>query len=79
MTKVEDLKKQISKIKDANIEVIKAESVFTLLLTGKGLSKWDTVNRINMDVAEFVGDEYPILEVMKNDDGFFLMVLRRNI
>jgi hypothetical protein len=73
---LEKLKEQICNIKDVHIEVIKAGVVFTLLLKGKGLSNWNTVNKINLDCLDAVGEKYSIVEAMKNDDDFFLLVLR---
>ena len=71
---IEQLKKQLSKF--GTIEVIKAGVVFTLLMKGKDLANSNTVSKINMDVIEAVGDKYPKIEAMKNDDDFFLIVLK---
>lgn len=73
---LEKLKEQICNIKDVHIEVIKAGVVFTLLLKGKGLSDWYTINKINLDCLDAVGEKYSIIEVAKNHDDFFLLVLR---
>ena len=73
---LERVEEQICNIKDAQIEVIKSGVVFTLLLKGKGLSNWNTVNKINLDCLDAIGEKYSIVEAMKNDDDFFLLVLR---
>lgn len=62
--------------KHGDIEVIKAGAVFTLLMTGKGLSKLQTVIDIQRAVTEATREQYPILEAMKNSETFLLMVLK---
>lgn len=70
---IEKLKSQLSKV--GKIEVIKEGIVFTLLMKGSGLSNHKIVTGITMAVLDSVGDKYPNIEVMKNDDDFMLLVL----
>ena len=72
---LEKLKESLSNIKGVKIELIKAGNVFTLLLKGEGLSNWETVNYINNLCLESFGDKYQMIEAMKNDNDFFLLVL----
>ena len=70
---LENLKKELSKV--GTIQAIKEGVVFTLLMKGSGLSNYKIVSGITMDVLDYVGDKYPNIEVMKNDDDFLLLVL----
>jgi hypothetical protein len=71
---LEKLKNQLSKF--GTIEAIKEGVVFTLLMKGCGMASHNVVSGITMDVLDSVGDKYPNIEVMKNDDDFLLLVLR---
>jgi len=57
-------------------EVVKTGYVFTLLITGTGLSNWERVNTILALSLDYVGLDYPLVEVMINGDNFMLIVLR---
>lgn len=70
---MEKLKKRLSKY--GTVEVIKEGVVFTLLITGKGLSKWDTVLAIQTEVIEYTCNTYPFIEATKNTDEFYFIVL----
>lgn len=65
---------QLSQI--ATIAVIKQGYVFTLLLVGSGLSNWTTVNKIQSIVLDEVGNKYSIIEAMRNDENYFLLILK---
>jgi hypothetical protein len=71
---LDKLKIQLSKV--ADIVVLKQGLVFTVLLKGKNLAKWETVNKINLDILECAGKLYPNIETMANDDDYFMIVLR---
>lgn len=71
---LDKLKEKLSKV--GTIEVIKDGIVFTLLIKGSELSNHKIVSGITMDVLDYVGEIYPNIEVMKNDDDFLLLVLR---
>ena len=70
---LENLKKELSKV--GTIQAIKEGVVFTLLMKGSGLSNYKIVSEITMAVLDSIGDKYPNIEVMKNDDDFLLLVL----
>jgi predicted YcjX-like family ATPase len=72
---MEELKVKLSEF--GNIEVIKEGIVFTLLLTGNGLSKSGVVTKIQTLVLEAVADRFPIIEAMKNTNNFFLLILKK--
>ena len=44
-------------LKYGTVVAIKADTVFTLLLTGENLSKGNTVMKISTDVCDFVGSD----------------------
>ncbi len=75
---LEKLKAQISAIStDVQIDVIKAGAVFTLLLRGKNLSNFNIINKIAYICSNEIGKKYPYIEVAKNDDDVFLLVMRQ--
>lgn len=69
----EQLIKSLSKFGD--VQVYKEGSVFTLLITGTGLSSTETFLAIHRLVKEIQG-RYKNVEVLKNDDTFYLVVLK---
>lgn len=72
---LEQLKTTLSNISGIQIEVLKARKVFTMFLSGTGLSNSNTVNQITDEVLKSVGEQYPFVEVMKNKNNFLLLVL----
>lgn len=66
----------IQKYGNIDIEVLKVGFVLTLLLTGKGLSNIRTVMDIQTKISTITDKQYPIVEVLKNDYNFFLIVLK---
>lgn len=62
--------------KYGKVEAIKEGIVFTLLLTGSGLMKSSTVSEIGKLAIEYMGDKYPNIEVMSNDENYFLIILK---
>lgn len=62
--------------KYGDVQMVKAGYVFTLLLTGTGLSKMETWLKIQQLCTDFCGDKYPVIEVLKTEDTFFLAVLK---
>ena len=73
---INKLKQQL--LKYGTIQLCKEGYVFTLLITGEKLDNWKTVNAIQMGVLEYVGDNYPLIECVKNDENYFCMVLKPN-
>lgn len=69
-----ELKEKLSTY--GHIEIISEKTVFTLLLTGNGLTKMQTVSDIQKTIIEYVGDKYPVVEAMKNNQTFFCIVLK---
>jgi len=63
-----------------NIEVLKDEFVFTLLMTKKENGYNLTMQQIPFKILEIVtgylGDKKPDIEVMKNEETFLLLVLK---
>jgi len=59
------------------IHVLKAGKVFTLYMTGKGLSSAHVLGHINLEVLANAAPYYPNVEVMKNEDNYILMVLTK--
>lgn len=72
--KIEALKMILSKF--GNVQICKADLVFVMLLTGTGLSKFQTFNDIQELCLQFCADKYPIVEAIRNEDSFFCMVLK---
>ena len=66
-----------------NIEVIKDEYVFTLLMTKKPNGYSLTMQQIPFKILEIVtnylGDKKPNIEVMKNEVDFLLLVLKPKV
>lgn len=73
---IENLMSALSEF--GQVEICKAGYVFTLLMTGKGLTKSTTMNSIQMMVLEFTGDDYPTIECMRNDENYVCIVLKPN-
>ena len=57
-------------------QVVKEGLVFTVLITGKGLEKSETVTAIQELVLDYAVDKYPLIEAVKNEDEFFLIILK---
>ena len=87
--KLENYLKQLKKIKVMTIDQLKMNLsqkwtvqlckegvVFTLLITGKGLSNFNTFNEILGIVTEATKIKYPNVEAIKNDDTFFCIILK---
>ena len=63
-----------------NVEVIRNDFVFTLLLTkkqnGLSLSAGQIPLKVLEVVINFIGSEKPNIEVMKNEENFLLIILK---
>lgn len=68
------LKQKLTKY--GNIQIVKEGFVFSLLITGAGLSKSTVVAEIQNLVLSYAGDKYPMIEAMRNDDTFFCLILK---
>lgn len=71
---MENLKLELSKFGD--LQVCKEGVVLTVLITGTKLSNWETAMKIQKSVVEYAGDKFPNIECMRNDETFFLIVLK---
>jgi len=71
---IEQLK--IKLVKHGNIEIIKEGFVFTLLMTGPEMSKWNVVADIQKMVLEYASKKYPFIEAMRNTENYFCMILK---
>lgn len=72
---IDVLRKELYKF--GEVEVLKKGVVFTCLLTGKDLTNWETVNSINSTILSHVGDEFPEIELMRNEKNYFIVVLKK--
>jgi len=71
-----DLFSDVSKY--GNVELMKnGIRAFVLLMTGENLSNARTLMNIGKLCSEAVGEYYPNIEAMKNDDGYFLLILTK--
>ncbi|MGN6491190.1 MAG: hypothetical protein ACTHLE_04280 [Agriterribacter sp.] len=70
------LKKSLARF--GNPLVVKEGIVFTIFITGNGLSKWETVKELQKIALYYSEDKYPNIEAMVNDDNFFLLILKPN-
>ena len=71
---IDQLKMKLSK--NWTIQLCKEGVVFTLLITGNGLSNFKTFNEIMGDIVEATKSKYPNIEAIKNDDTFFCAILK---
>lgn len=66
-----------------NIEVLKDDFVFTLLITRKPNGWVLTTGQVPLKILEIVtnylGDKKPMIEVMKNEKDFILLVLKPKV
>jgi hypothetical protein len=58
------------------VQLCKAGLVFTLLMTGEGLTNFTTAGKIQMLVSAFTGDDYPTVEAMRNGETYYCMILK---
>lgn len=72
----DQLKQELSKL--GTIQLFKKGYVFTLLMTGENLSNWKVASDIQIKVAEHVGDQYPTIECISNDENHFCIILKPN-
>lgn len=77
MTKsLEGLKTKLCKY--GALKIVKQGVVFTVMLTGQNLSKWETVHKLQELILEYAGEQYPLIEAMVNDETFFCLILKPN-
>jgi nucleoid-associated protein YejK len=74
MTEIEELKETLSK--HGKVEICKADYVFTLLITGEGLSKSSVHQEIMKAVSDYCRHNYPYVEIMSNSDCYWCIVLK---
>lgn len=63
-------------IKYGEVQICKEGYVFTVLITGRDLDNVERVNSIQGLIIDEVGEDYPLIECVKNGFSFFLMVLK---
>lgn len=68
------LKQKLTKY--GSIQIVREGFVFSLLITGTGLSKSTVVAEIQNLVFSYVGEKYPAIEAMRNDETFFCLILK---
>lgn len=71
---LEDLKMKLCDF--GNPQIVKEGVVFSVLLTGKGLSKSRTVMKLQDLILDYAKEKFPLLEAMRNDDEFFCLILK---
>lgn len=71
---LDGLKRKLSRYGD--IQIIKEGVVFSLLITGTGLSKSNIMKEIPDLVLGYAGDKYPFIEAMRNEETFFCLILK---
>jgi hypothetical protein len=62
--------------KFGDIQVFNENLVFTVLITGTDLTNMLRQLDIQDILVRYAADRYPIIEVMKNEDNYFLAVLK---
>lgn len=60
----------------AVVNVFSKKTSFVLLMTGKGLEKFTTVNKV-MDTIKPIMEDYPGMQVMVSEDTFLQVVLNK--
>jgi len=71
---IEKLKVELSKL--GYIQILKAGSVFTLLITGENLDNGNIFSTIHEAIDKYTDRQYPFIEALKNDSNFFCIVLK---
>ena len=64
-------------VKYGYLQICKEGTVFTVLITGKELAKQQVVTEINDFIMDYAKEKYPFIECMRNDDGFYCLVLKQ--
>lgn len=70
----EKLIKALSKY--GNIELVSVQSVLTILITGSGLTLAKNFIGIQTAISAIADDKYPEIVALKNEDNYFLIVLK---
>jgi len=70
---IEKLKEKLCKY--GHPFIVKEGVVFTVLIKGSNLSKWENVNAIQKMVLDYAGEKFPTIEAMVNDNEVFCLVL----
>jgi hypothetical protein len=60
-------------------QIVREGEVFSVLITGTGLSKWGKVSKIQDLILQYAGGKYPLIEAMKNGNDFFCLILRAKV
>lgn len=73
-----DTSKLLNKLnRFGSVEMLKEGVVFTMLITGTNLTSFDSYNSILQAVTEHTKDKFPLIECLKNEKNFFLIVLKK--
>ena len=77
--KLEKLKQELCKY--GHLQIIKEGYVFTVLITkmASSLSNYKNVAEIQKAIINYTSEKYPIIELLVNDDNFFLVVLHPSV
>jgi hypothetical protein len=51
--------------------------VFTLFIKGDGLTSYKKCTKIQDTLSEFLDNDYPLIQVMVNDEDFYLCVMSK--
>lgn len=71
---LEDLKMKLCEF--GNPQIVKEGIVFSVLITGKGLSKSITVIKLQDLILSYAKQKFPFIEAMRNDEDFFCLILK---
>lgn len=59
-----------------NLQILKEGVVFSVLITGKGMTNSDSVIKIKELIMSYVGEKFPIIEAMRNEEDFLCLILK---
>jgi hypothetical protein len=59
-----------------NLQIAKEGLVLSVLITGSGLSRGNTVMNIQKILIDYAKEKYPTIEAFRNDDNFFCLILK---
>lgn len=74
MKNIESLKMKLCKY--GTPQIVKEGVVFTVLITGAGLTSSKSVMDLQELILSCAGDKFPIIEAFKNDENFFCLILK---
>lgn len=63
-------------VKYGHLQICKEGVVFSVLITGKDLCNSNNVMEIQSAILGYAGNNFPVIEAMRNDDTFFCIILK---